>query len=108
MNETQENKQIMESSREEFEKTDIFGVGAPNDGFAQYFVGNSFLKPLTEPGKCPVFLANVTFEPGCRKLAHSPCKRRRWTDFDLYCRNRLVSGMGQRGKRAESGRRSLY
>ena len=55
MNETQENKQIMESSREEFEKTDIFGVGAPNDGFAQYFVGNSFLKPLTEPGKCPYF-----------------------------------------------------
>ena len=70
MNETQENKQIMESSREEFEKTDIFGVGAPNDGFAQYFVGNSFLKPLTEPGKCPVFLANVTFEPGCRNNWH--------------------------------------
>lgn len=43
MNETQENKQIMESSREEFEKTDIFGVGAPNDGFAQYFVGLSLI-----------------------------------------------------------------
>lgn len=53
-------------NKAEFEKTDIFGVGAPNDGFAQYFVGNSFLKPLTEPGKCPVFLANVTFEPGVK------------------------------------------
>lgn len=57
-------------SREEFEKADNFGVGAPNDAFAQYFKGNSFLKPLTEYGKCPVFLANVTFEPGCRNNWH--------------------------------------
>ncbi len=57
-------------NREEFEKQDSFGVGAPNDAFAQYFTGNSFLKPLTEYGKCPVFLANVTFEPGCRNNWH--------------------------------------
>ena len=38
-------------NREEFEKQDSFGVGAPNDAFAQYFTGNSFLKPLTEYGK---------------------------------------------------------
>ncbi len=57
-------------SREEFEKIDSFGIGAPNDAFAQYFQGNSFLKPLTEFGKCPVFLANVTFEPGCRNNWH--------------------------------------
>ena len=53
------------SSREEMELLDTFGIGAPNDAFAQYFIGQSFLKPLTEFGKCPVFLANVTFEPGC-------------------------------------------
>ena len=35
------------TDRNEFEKADVFGVGSPNDGFAQYFVGNSFLKPLT-------------------------------------------------------------
>ena len=58
------------SDRETFEKQDSFGVGAPNDMFAQYFRGDSFLKPLTEPGKCPVFLANVTFEPGCRNNWH--------------------------------------
>ena len=58
------------SEREEFEKQDSFGVGAPNDAFAQYFVGNSYLKPLTEFGKCTVFLANVTFEPGCRNNWH--------------------------------------
>ena len=54
----------------QFAKTDMFGPGAPNDAYAQYFVGHSFLKPLTEPGKCPVFLANVTFEPGCRNNWH--------------------------------------
>lgn len=57
-------------SREEFEKVDVFGVGVPNDAYAKFFVGNSFLNPLTEFGKCPVFLANVTFEPGCRNNWH--------------------------------------
>ena len=56
--------------RAAFEQMDAFGVGAPNDAYARYFTGNSFLKPLTEYGKCPVFLANVTFEPGCRNNWH--------------------------------------
>lgn len=56
--------------RKEFEKQDSFGIGAPNDGFAEFFTGQSYLKPLTEPGKTPVFLANVTFEPGCRNNWH--------------------------------------
>ncbi|MBS6643189.1 MAG: cupin domain-containing protein [Clostridiaceae bacterium] len=54
----------------EFEKINIFGTGAPNDAYAQYFIGNSFLNPLTQPGALPVFLANVTFEPGCRNNWH--------------------------------------
>ena len=54
----------------EFEKQDQFGIGAPNDAFAQYFIGNSYLKPLTVPGETAVFLANVTFEPGCRNNWH--------------------------------------
>ena len=57
-------------SREAFEKQDAFGIGAPNDAYAQYFTGQSYLKPLTTPGACPVFLANVTFEPGCRNNWH--------------------------------------
>lgn len=56
--------------RAEFEKQDQFGIGAPNDAFAQYFIGNSYLKPLTVPGEIAVFLANVTFEPGCRNNWH--------------------------------------
>ena len=56
------------NDRSEFEKVDSFGIGAPNDAYAQYFIGNSFLKTLTEFGKAPVFMANVTFEPKCSKL----------------------------------------
>ena len=47
----------------------MFGMGAPNDAFAKYFVGGSYLKPLTDP-KQTVFMANVTFEPGCRNNWH--------------------------------------
>ena len=43
----------------------LFGLGEPNVAFAQYFVGKSYLKMLTTEG---VPVANVTFEPGCRKL----------------------------------------
>ena len=47
----------------------IFGLGEENREYAQYFVGNSYLKPLTNP-KETVFVANVTFEPGCRNNWH--------------------------------------
>ena len=53
-----------------FEKENVFGLGLPNTAYAEYFIGNSYLNPLTEMGKCPVFLANVTFEPGCRNNWH--------------------------------------
>ena len=38
--------------------------------FAQYFIGNSYLNFYARPGDWPVFLANVTFEPGCRNNWH--------------------------------------
>ena len=57
-------------NKHEFDKQNVFGQGQPNAMFAQYFVGESFLNPLTEFGKSPVFLANVTFEPGCRNNWH--------------------------------------
>ena len=53
-----------------FDQENVFGKGQPNDAFAQFFAGQSYLNPLTEAGKCPVFLANVTFEPGCRNNWH--------------------------------------
>lgn len=56
-------------SKEEFEKANSFGTGAENVNFAKFFIGNSYLNPLTDP-KCGLFLANVTFEPGCRNNWH--------------------------------------
>ena len=56
--------------RNKFEKVNIFGTGKPNVDYAKYFIGNSFLNPLTEAGASSVFLANVTFEPGCRNNWH--------------------------------------
>ncbi|MCD8017252.1 MAG: cupin domain-containing protein [Oscillospiraceae bacterium] len=46
-----------------------FGLGEPNTSYAQYFVGSSYLKPLTDPQET-VFIANVTFEPACRNNWH--------------------------------------
>lgn len=46
----------------------IFGMGEPNVNFAQYFIGNSYLKPLAKTDN--VFIANVTFEPKCRNNWH--------------------------------------
>ncbi len=53
-----------------FEEQNIFGLGNANSAYAQYFIGNSYLNPLTTPGSSAVFLANVTFEPGCRNNWH--------------------------------------
>ena len=58
------------SDKTVFDKENVFGQGQANTAYAQYFIGNSYLNPLTEPGKCPVPLANVTFEPGCRNNWH--------------------------------------
>jgi quercetin dioxygenase-like cupin family protein len=57
-------------NKQEFDQMNIFGQGEPNVNFAQYFIGNSYLNPLTNPGETAVFLANVTFEPGCRNNWH--------------------------------------
>ena len=53
----------------EFAKQNVFGKGAPNTAYAKYFIGDSFLNPLTQPG-APIPMSNVTFEPGCRNNWH--------------------------------------
>ena len=45
----------------------VFPIGAPNDGYAQYFSGRSFLAPVSTD---QVGIFNVTFEPGCRNNWH--------------------------------------
>ena len=56
--------------RKEFKKANMFGNGMSNFMLAKYFSGRSYLKMMTMPGKAPLFLANVTFEPGCRNNWH--------------------------------------
>ncbi|MCD8074227.1 MAG: carboxymuconolactone decarboxylase family protein [Lachnospiraceae bacterium] len=45
----------------------VFPIGAPNDAFAQYFIGQSYLAPISTS---QVGIFNVTFEPGCRNNWH--------------------------------------
>ena len=56
-------------NKEGFDKQNVFGLGSKNVDYAKYFIGNSYLNPLTDPSKT-IFLANVTFEPGCRNNWH--------------------------------------
>ena len=56
-------------NKKEFDQVNVFGKGDANTAYAKYFSGNSYLNPLTDP-KSNLFLANVTFEPGCRNNWH--------------------------------------
>lgn len=57
-------------NKEEFDKINVFGIGNPNEAFAKYFIGNSYLNPLAKIDDANLFLANVTFEPSCRNNWH--------------------------------------
>jgi quercetin dioxygenase-like cupin family protein len=56
---------------EELRNGSIFPAGDKNDAFAQYFIGQSYLKGLVggDPG-VNVSVGVVTFEPGCRNNWH--------------------------------------
>lgn len=56
-----------ESGRAAHQNEMVFPIGQPNDGFAQYFSGQSYLAPLSTQ---QVGIFNVTFEPGCRNHWH--------------------------------------
>ena len=45
----------------------VFPIGEPNDAFAKYFVGQSYLAPISTE---QVGIFNVTFEPKCRNNWH--------------------------------------
>ena len=47
----------------------FFGLGEPNDAYAEYFTGKSYLNVLSKPDE-PLVICNVTFEPGCRNFWH--------------------------------------
>ncbi len=45
----------------------VFPIGAPNDAYAKYFTGQSYLAPISTS---QVGIFNVTFEPKCRNNWH--------------------------------------
>ena len=55
------------SEKDAYQNTIFFPIGQPNNAYAQYFVGQSYLAPVSLE-QVPVF--NVTFEPGCRNNWH--------------------------------------
>ena len=71
-----------------------FPRGDENTAYAKYFIGKSYLAPLTKDKRLNVPVSNVTFEPGCRNNWH------RHTGGQLLI---AVGGVGfyqERGKEA--------
>lgn len=55
------------TEKDKFQNTLFFPIGEPNDGYAEYFVGQSYLVPISTR-QIPIY--NVTFEPRCRNNWH--------------------------------------
>ena len=87
-----------EGDKQAHQQAMVFPIGAPNDGFRQYFIGQSYLAPVSTE---QVKVFNVTFEPGCRN-------NWRRADADLRRRTGILSGMGTGGAGAASRRCSEY
>lgn len=51
----------------DFQRQMVFPIGQPNTAYARYFIGQSYLYPVSNQ---QVNIANVTFEPGCRNNWH--------------------------------------
>ena len=54
----------------DFEKQNTFGKGTLNTAYARYFIGASYLNPLTDSQKTALRVSNVTFEPKARNNWH--------------------------------------
>jgi len=55
------------NDKAKFQREMIFPIGKPNTAYAKYFIGQSYLAPLTSE---QIPISNVTFEPGCRNNWH--------------------------------------
>jgi quercetin dioxygenase-like cupin family protein/alkylhydroperoxidase/carboxymuconolactone decarboxylase family protein YurZ len=58
----------VQTEKDRYQSNLFFPIGAPNEAFAQYFVGQSYLAPVSTE-QVPIY--NVTFEPGCRNNWHT-------------------------------------
>ena len=71
----------------------IFPIGAPNDGYAQYFSGKSFLAPVSAS---QVGVFNVTSNRDAETTGISTMQRAAEADTDLYSRAWVLSGRRKR------------
>ena len=55
------------TEKDKYQNTIFFPVGEPNDAYAEYFDGQSYLGSVSEE---QIVIHNVTFEPGCRNHWH--------------------------------------
>lgn len=77
---------------EEVKKVSPFPVGEKlPEQFAQYFIGQAYLAPLTRNGALNTPVSNVTFSPGCRNNWHS------------HTGGQLLVAVGGRGYYQEKG-----
>lgn len=56
-----------DSARAKHQASMVFPIGEPNVAYAKYFIGQSYLAPISTQ---QVGIHNVTFEPGCRNNWH--------------------------------------
>lgn len=59
--------EILEIANKTGTETILFGLGEENTAYAKYFIGKSYLQPMTKDG---ISASNVTFEPKCRNNWH--------------------------------------
>ena len=55
------------SEKDAYAKTIMFPIGEPNTAYAKYFIGQSYIAPISTS---QVKIYNVTFEPKCRNNWH--------------------------------------
>ena len=70
-----------------FQREMIFPIGEPNTAYAKYFIGNSYLAPISRE---QIPFSNVTFEPGCHNNWHIRCH-----PHPCECEALAWSGSGQ-------------
>lgn len=91
------------TEKEKYQNTLLFPIGEPNDAYAKYFRGQSYLAPIS---KEQVFIANVTFEPMCRNNWHIHHATKGGGQI-LVCvgGGGILSGIRQAGDKNAGGRR---
>lgn len=84
------------TEKEKYQQEIFFPIGEPNDGFAEFFDGQSYLAPVSTE-QVPIF--NVTFEPGCRNHYH--------IHHAKSGGGQMLIGVGGRGYYQEEGKEAV-